>query len=318
MKKLKIGILDFTGLTKTSRTASDTSRKEIRMLKREIVKSGYRPIIYKVEKCQLYYHGSKADMLYNNKLIKACDILIPRISRNNNMALETALIQQFEILGIPLLNDYYAINKGKNKLKTMQVLTQFGIAVPKTIVVRKLNYLDGAIEMLGGYPIILKTAFGSYGSGVAIVESRRSLYSSLDIIWKSIKLNIILIQEYIAEAEGNDYRAFVIDDKVVASMMRSASDGDFRSNLHQGGTAMKVILTKEEKQIAIRATKALGLQIAAVDILRSKNGPVIMEVNANPGFYGLTEITGINVAEKIVKQAVKVAEGYHKGKYAIV
>lgn len=306
MKKLKVGILDFTGLSKTARTASKTSLKEVSMLRDEIRKAGCEPRTYKVEKCQLFFHERKSEILYNNKKIKGCDVLIPRISITSNVDLEISIVKQFQMMEIPVVNEYLPIARAKNKLRTLQILTSKSIPVPRTIVVRRLDYIDEAIKLLDGYPIILKTPFGSYGAGVVIVESRRSLYSALDIIWKAGS-SIILIQEYVAEADGSDFRAFVIGDRVVASMKRTAATGDFRSNLHLGGEASPVELTHEEERLAVRATEALGLQTAGVDILRSARGPMIMEVNANPGFTGLTSVSKVNVAKELVAHAIKFA-----------
>ncbi len=308
MKKLRIGILDFTGLTAKTPTASKTSIKEVNSLRDEIKKAGCLPRTYKVEKCQLYFHGRKSEILYNNKKIIGCDILIPRVSVVSNVDLEISIVKQFQMMDIPVLNEYLPIARAKNKLRTMQILTSKSIPVPRTVVVRKLDYIDEAINLIGGYPAILKTPFGSYGSGVVIVESRRSLYSALDIIWRSAGSNIILIQEYVAEADGSDYRAFVVGDRVVAAMQRTAKAGDFRSNLHLGGAASRVKLTEEEEKLAVRATEALGLQISGVDILRSANGPMIMEVNSNPGFTGLAGISKVNVAKAIVDYSIAFAK----------
>jgi ribosomal protein S6--L-glutamate ligase len=260
----------------------------------------------------LYFHGRKSEILYNSKKIKGCDVLIPRISIVANVDLEISIVKQFQMMDIPVLNEYLPIARAKNKLRTLQILTSKSILVPRTVVVRKLDYIDEAIKLIGGYPVILKTPFGSYGSGVVIVESRRSLYSALDIIWRSAGSNIILIQEYVAEAEGSDFRAFVIGDRVVASMQRTAATGDFRSNLHLGGAASAVVLTQEEEKLAVRATEVLGLQISGVDILRSANGPMIMEVNANPGFTGLSGVSGVNVAKEMIDFAVKFAKCHVK------
>lgn len=304
MKAYQIGILDFSTLGMT-RTAAPSTIREIRFLRQAIKALGHIPKVYKVEKCQLYFDNRQPAILYNNKPIKGCDILIPRFSILANIDSEVSIVKQFQMLGITVMNKYLPTSRAKNKLRTLQILTYRGIPVPKTLVVRKLQYLNEGIDLVGGYPVIIKSPFGSYGTGVAIVESKRSLYSALDIIWKSAT-NIILIQEYVAESLGVDYRAFVIGDKVIASMERTAPQDDFRSNLHQGGEAKVVTLTAEEQRLAIRATQALNLDMAGVDILRTKNGPVIMEVNSNPGFEGLMAASGVDVAAELVKYAVKL------------
>ncbi len=307
-KKLQIGILDYSDLSRMSGGLSPTTIKEMQALREEIKKAGHVPVVYKVPKCQMYFHGRKAEILYNNKKIKGCDVLIPRVAVTTKIDLEVSLVKQFQMMDIPVVNDYLSISRAKNKLRTLQILCNKNLPVPRTIVVRKFEFIDEAIKKVGGYPVILKAPFGSYGAGVVIVESRRSLYSALDVIWLSMQTNIILIQEYVAEAYGSDYRIFVVGDKVVAAMKRTAKTGDFRSNLHLGGEASKVDLTDEEKRIAIKSTQAMGLQMAGVDILRSNHGPVIMEVNGNPGFFGLANITGVNVAKHVVDFAIEYAQ----------
>jgi len=304
-KKLRIGILDFSGVDVATVTTVGMYKKANPglVLREAIKKRGHTPVIYKVAKCQMFFHGRKAEILYNDKKIKNCDVLIPRVSINRDVDLEISIIKQFQLMGVPVLNEYLPVARAKNKLRTLQILTKKNIPVPKTIVVRKLEYIDEAIKKIGGYPVVLKTPFGTWGAGVVLVESRRSMYSALDIIWKNLLSNIMLIQEYIAEASGTDYRAFVVGDKVVASMKRTSKTGDFRSNLHLGGEGIKVKLTDEEERLAVRASQALGLKISGVDILRSNKGPLIMEVNAQPGTTGISSVTGIDVPAEIVKYA---------------
>jgi ribosomal protein S6--L-glutamate ligase len=302
-KKLRIGILDFSGAYASSRDATSDRSKQVKMLREAIKKAGCVPVIYKVEKSQMYFHGRKAEILYNNKKIKSCDVLIPKVAAAIDVDLEISIVKQFQLMGVPVMNGYLSIGRAKNKLRTLQILTKRSIAVPRTVIVRKMEYIDEAIKMLGGYPVVLKTPFGSWGQGVVLVESSRSLYSSLDAIWKR-GTNIILIQSYISEANNSDYRVFVVGDKVVAAMKRTARPGDFRSNISIGGAGQKVILTEDEQKLAVRATQALGLKIAGVDILHSNEGPIIMEVNANPGFVGISKISGVDIAGEIVRYAI--------------
>ncbi len=306
MNSLRIGILTFAGVVQNPESGQ-VALNVINMMREAIKKRGHTPVIYRVEKCQMYFHGRKSEILYNNKKIKKCDVLIPLVSVIENLDLEISIVKQFQMMNIPVVNEYMPISRAKNKLRTLQILTKNNIPVPKTIVVRKLEYIDDAIKRISGYPVILKTPFGSWGLGVVLVESRRSLYSALDILWKNTGSSILLIQEYIGEAEGSDYRAFVVGDKVVASMKRTAKTGDFRSNLNLGGEGRKVELTEEEEKLAVRATQALGLKIAGVDILRSAKGPLIMEVNANPGMR-IATVTGVDVAKEIVKYAIEFAQ----------
>lgn len=308
-KKLDIGILDFSTISsmKSSRTAAASTPREVRLIRDAIKAAGHNPKIYKVEKCQLYFDNRKPAIFYDNKPIKGCDILIPRVSVSTDIDLEVSILKQFQMMGVSIINKYLPTARAKNKLRTLQILTYRGITVPRTLVVRKMQYLDEGIDLVGGYPVIIKSPFGSYGVGVAIVESKRSLYSALDILWRSSG-NILLIQEYMAETKGTDYRAFVVGDKVVAAMQRTAPQDDFRSNLHQGGSATPVELTHEEQRLAVRATQALNLDVAGVDLLRTKIGPMVMEVNSNPGFEGLMKATEVNIPAELVKLAIKIGK----------
>jgi ribosomal protein S6--L-glutamate ligase len=313
-RKLRIGILDFSGVTPSSLIGGAPSggsirkvRDQIRALKEAIIASGHTPVIYKVEDSQLFFDKKSAEILYKNHKIKGCDVLLPRIDFSLHIDLELSIIKQFQMMGIPVVNKYLPIARAKNKLRTMQILTNSRIPVPRTVVVRRFEYLDEAIKSVGGYPVILKVAYGTYGIGVVLLESRRSLYSTLDILWKYSGSNLVLIQEYVSEAQGSDYRAFVVGDKVVAAMRRTAKAGDFRSNLDLGGEAVNVKLDEHEEKLAVRATEALNLDLSGVDIIRSNRGPVIMEINANPGIAGITSSTGVDVASEVVKYAVKTA-----------
>jgi ribosomal protein S6--L-glutamate ligase len=315
MTQLRIGILDFANVGPDfegaiPRAVSVFSGKMYnpnRRIQDAIKKAGHKTVIYKVEKCQLFFDFRKAEILYENKKVKGCDVLIPRIDFCSGIDLEISIIKQFQLMGIPVINKYMPISRAKNKLRTLQILTKSKIPVPKTIVIRRFEYLDEAVKKVGGYPVIIKSPFGTEGREVVIIESRRSLYSSLDILWRQSSSGIILIQEYVGEAAGSDYRAFVVGDKVVAAMKRTAPSGDFRSNLSLGGAGTKIKITEQEESLAVRATKVLGLDYCGVDILRTVNGPVIMEMNANPGLEGITTVTGIDVAGEVIKYAVGVA-----------
>ncbi len=305
-KKIKIGILDFSTANFKAPKFSTEGSRVVKSLIREIKDQGHIPILYKVENCQMYFHGRKAEILYKNKEIKKCDVLVVKFLVTNGVDLAVSIIKQFQLMGIPIINKYLPTIRAKNKLRTLQILCQHNIAVPKTVVVRKIELMDESIKAIGGYPVVVKIPFGSGGAGVFLLESRRSLLSVLDAIGIQRESNLLLLQEYIEESKGSDFRAFVLGDRVIAAMQRSAKEGDFRSNLHQGGGGQKVILTPEEEKIAVKASKALGLKMAGVDILRSKRGPLIIEVNANPGFAGITRVTGINVAGEIIKYAASM------------
>lgn len=311
-EKLRIGILDFYNLQKAQRNTvvfsayKPTNPRALKMLTISIKKLGHKPVIYYPEHCQLFFDNKNSSILYKGKKIKGCDVLIPRFNMVQNVALELSVVKQFELMGIPVLNTYLPIARAMNKLHTFQLLTQAKIPVPRTIVVRNLEYMDEAIEKVGGYPVIIKSPFGSQGKGVSIIESRRSMYSALDIIWKAGRSPILLIQEYVAEAYGRDYRAYVVGNRVIAAMERKAAKGDFRSNIHLGGEANPIELTDQEKNIAIRATKVLGLDSCGVDLLRTMKGPVVMEMNACAGITGISAATGIDISRYLIEHAIKM------------
>jgi ribosomal protein S6--L-glutamate ligase len=315
MPKFRIGILDFTHVSPAAAASSyrlpgmKTGKlyNPNRRLQDAIKALGHTPVIYKVEKCQMFFDNRRAEILYNNEKVKGCDVVVPRLDFSQGIDLEISIIKQFQLMGIPVINKYLPISRAKNKLRTLQILTKMRIPVPKTIVIRRFEYLDDAVKKVGGYPIIIKSPFGTEGREVVIIESRRSMYSALDIIWRQSQSGIILIQEYVSEATGSDYRAFVVGDRVVAAMKRTAAVGDFRSNLSLGGEAVPVKLTEEEENLAVRATKCLGLEVCGVDILRGKGGPVIMEMNANPGLEGISNVTGVDVATEMIRYAAQVA-----------
>lgn len=299
-KKYTIGILDYSDAV----SAKSRYKKEVAAIKKSIKELGHTPKIYSAYRCQLYFDNKELAVYKKSKPVSKCDVLIPRFFPGRNLDLEVSIIKQFQSLGIPVINKYLPTLNAKNKLRTMQILTKRAIPVPKTVVVRKFEYLDNAINTVGGYPVVIKSAFGSLGSGVVIVESRRSMYSALDMLVKSMNASVLMIQEYVAESNGEDYRAFVVGDKVVAAMRRKSETGDFRSNIHLGGVATKVELTPQEKKLAINAVKVMDLDVGGVDILRSTAGPVIMEVNSNPGLWGIMSVSKKNIPEEIVKHAV--------------
>ncbi len=294
---MKIGILSYYPPNKRPST------EETRLVKaaREM---GHQARIIRVSNCQLIFDGVMPHVLLDGKKFPYFDLVIPRVHVLKSVDLHTAILHQLELMGIPIINSAASISHAKNKLYTMQILSHHTIAVPRTMVIRSQKYLDIAIKDVGGFPVIVKTPFGSYGSGVVIAESKRSLVSALDALWSAYGINIVLIQQYIRESKGRDIRVFVAGGKVVATMMRAASRGEFRSNIELGGAGEPVEITAEEAIIAIRATEILGLEVSGVDIVRSKNGPLILEVNSNPGFKKLEEVTGVNVARAIIEYAV--------------
>jgi len=202
-----------------------------------------------------------------------------------------------------LFNRYESILKTKNKIKTMQILDHYDLPIPKTVVLHRPEDLKQAVKLVGGFPLIVKQPFGSFGAGVTIVESMRALQSFL--LWKE---PMYLLQQYVKYSKGKDIRIFVINGKVAGTMMRSAKRGEFRSNIELGGKGGPAEITEEEAAIAVRAVQALDLHYGGVDIMRGKDGPVILEVNSNPGFKALEESTGSDIAGSLIDYAVEYAE----------
>jgi ribosomal protein S6--L-glutamate ligase len=226
------------------------------------------------------------------------DAIIPRIGATHTFY-GTAVVRQFEMMGVFSANESQAITRSRDKLRSLQLLARQGIGLPVTSFAHSTKDIDGLIDLVGGAPVVVKLLEGTQGVGVVLAETNNAA-SSVISAFRQLNANI-LVQEYIKEAQGSDIRAFVIGGRVVATMKRTAPPGEFRSNLHRGGTATKVKLTPEEKSIAKRAAKAMGLNVAGVDMLRSNHGPVVMEDNSTPGLEGIETTTGKDVAGRIIE-----------------
>ena len=247
--------------------------------------------------CQLVVDGRNSSIRVNQRVLPPYDAVLPRIGASiTDYGL--AVVKHFEILGIPPINSSQAIAESRDKLRCLQILARAGVQAPPTVLTRNARNLRTAIEAVRGFPAILKVLKGTQGVGVMIVHSPLSMGSVMDTL-RSLDQDV-LVQQFIAEGAGRDYRAFVIGDKVVAAMMRTAAEGEFRSNIHRGGEGRLVRLPRAYEQAAIRAARALGLHIAGVDLMESKEGPLIIEVNSSPGFEGIEKATGLNIAGMIV------------------
>lgn len=226
------------------------------------------------------------------------DVILVRPGFTADPSVNASIIKQFQLAKFYVINTYIGVFRAKNKIRTLQMLNHFGLPVPRTHVVGDASLLKVAAEEFT-FPVIVKTIYGTHGTGVFIAESMRSLSPIVDYLTKK-EHGPVKLQEYIEEAQGKDIRVFVAGKRVLASMERSAKAGEFRANFHKGGSVGTVELSDEEKKLAIKATLILGLDIAGVDILRTKSGPKIIEVNSNPGLEGISKATGINVAGKVV------------------
>ncbi|MCB1566533.1 MAG: RimK family alpha-L-glutamate ligase, partial [Xanthomonadales bacterium] len=207
--------------------------------------------------------------------------------------------RQFEMMGVWPLNESVAIGRSRDKLRSMQLLARKGLGLPVTAFAYDTSNTDELIELCGGAPVIIKLLEGTQGIGVVLGETPRSAKSVIEA-FRGANVNI-LVQEFIKEAGGTDIRALVVGEKVIAAMQRSGPEGEFRSNLHRGGSAKSIKITPEERSAAVRAARVMGLNVAGVDMLRSNHGPVIMEVNSSPGLEGVETATGIDVAGKIIE-----------------
>lgn len=293
---MKIGILSYRPLTQKA------SEEEL-SLKKTALEGGHQSRIYRAQRFQMVYDKQSPWLLYNGKPFPACDVVITRPSILSHVGLHLTLIEQMEFAGILLFNKHMPILNAKNKIKTTQILDHYGIPIPKTVVIRRPDDVVQAVKLVGGFPLIVKQPVGSFGNGVTIVESMRALKSFLQ--WDK---PMYLLQQYVKYSKGKDIRVFVVKGKVVGAMMRSAQRGEFRSNIELGAIGTPVELTNEEISIALRSVQALDLNYGGVDIMRGKDGPVVLEVNSNPGFKELERATEINISRILVEYAVEYAE----------
>lgn len=247
----------------------------------------------------------RPEMRYNGEILKGYDAVIPRIGASITF-FGCAVLRQFEMAGVYPLNESVAITRSRDKLRSFQLLSRKGVGLPVTAFAHGTSEADDLIDMVGGTPVVIKLLEGTQGVGVVLADTRDAARSMIQTFGK-LKANI-LVQEFIKESKAQDIRCLVIGDKVVASMMRKGAEGEFRSNLHRGGTSHSIKITPEERSTAVRAAKAMGLNVAGVDMLRSNHGPVIMEVNSSPGLEGIEKSTGIDVAGKIIQFMEKNAQ----------
>ena len=232
------------------------------------------------------------------------DAVIPSIGASVTLY-GCAVLRQFDMMGTYVINDNVSITRSRDKLRSLQLLSRKGLGLPITGFAHSPDDIPDLITMVKGAPLVIKLLEGTQGIGVVLAETNQAAESVIQA-FMGMKANI-MVQEYIKEAKGADIRCFVIGDKVVASMKRQAAEGEFRSNLHRGGTASVIRITPEERSTAIRAAKAMGLRVAGVDLLRSNHGPVIMEVNSSPGLQGIETATGKDIAGLIIEHIEKNA-----------
>ena len=240
----------------------------------------------------------RPQLRYKGETLEGYDAVIPRIGASVTF-FGSAVLRQFEIMGVYPLDESVAITRSRDKLRSLQLLARKGIGLPVTVFAHSTGQADDILEMLGGAPVVIKLLEGTQGIGVVLGETDGSAKSMIQA-FGGLKANI-LVQEFIKEAGNQDIRCLVVGDRVVAAMSRKGVEGDFRSNLHRGGTAQSIKITPEERSTAVRAANVMGLNNCGVDLLRSNHGPVVMEVNSSPGLEGVEKATGIDVAGKIIE-----------------
>ncbi len=268
-------------------------------------KRGHTAEVVNYLKCYVNITSHKPSVHYKDRVLNQFDAVIPRIGVSNTFY-GTAILRQFEMMGVYPLNESVAISRSRDKLRSLQILAKKGIGLPVTGFAHSIKDTDDIIALVGSAPLVVKLLEGTQGKGVVLAETNKAAES---VIGAFMELDAhFLVQEFIAEAGGADIRCLVIEDKVVASMIRQGKEGEFRSNLHRGGSAQSIKISPEERSTAVRSAKAMGLNIAGVDLLRSKHGPLVMEVNSSPGLEGIETTTGIDVADKIIQFMEKDAK----------
>ena len=248
-------------------------------------------------RCYMNISSHQPEIHYRGESLAMPDAIIPRIGASITFY-GTAVVRQFEMMGVYSVNESVAISRSRDKLRSLQLLSRKGIGLPVTGFAHSSKFSDDLIKQVGGPPLVIKLLEGTQGIGVVLAETYKAAESVIEA-FRGLKEHI-LVQEFIAEARGSDIRCLVVGDKIVAAMKRTGKEGEFRSNIHRGGTAERTRLTPTERATALQAAKVMGLNVAGVDILRSNHGPVVMEVNSSPGLEGIEQATGKDVAGLIV------------------
>ncbi|HEU4914339.1 MAG TPA: 30S ribosomal protein S6--L-glutamate ligase [Candidatus Saccharimonadales bacterium] len=276
----------------------------VRRLREEAKARGHEVKVIRYPECYVEIEQDKPEVRYRGITLTGLDALIPRILPGMT-DYGAAIVRQFEMMGVYTTARSIAITRSRDKLRSLQLLSKAGVGIPKTIFSRETGAVDDLIDHIG-VPMIIKLASGTQGNGVVLAETRKAAKSVIQAFY--VNDTSFLIQEYIEEAGGSDIRAFIVGNQVVASMKRQGLDDDFRSNIHQGGKGTAIKLTDDEKKIALRAAKAMGLTVCGVDMIRSERGPLVLEVNSAPGLEGIEATTGRNVAGKIIEYIEKNAK----------
>ncbi|MDJ0517825.1 MAG: 30S ribosomal protein S6--L-glutamate ligase [Okeania sp. SIO2F4] len=269
------------------------------------VERGHEVQVIDYLRCYMNITSMKPQVIYMGEPLEGFDAIIPRIGASKTFY-GTAVVRQFEMMGVFTANPSQAISRSRDKLRCLQLLAREGIGLPVTGFAHSTKDIDGLINTVGGAPLVIKLLEGTQGIGVVLAETYQAAKSVIEA-FRGLDANI-LVQEFIKEAGGADLRCFVVGDRVIAAMKRQGAEGEFRSNLHRGGKAEKIKLSPEERSTATRSAKAMGLRVAGVDLLRSNHGPVVMEVNSSPGLEGIETATEVDVSGKIIEFLEKNAQ----------
>jgi len=276
-----------------------------RRLVEAAVQRGHEAYVVDALKCYMDITSDRPAIFYKGEKLIGFDAIIPRIGASVTR-FGTAVLRQFEVMGVYPINESVAITRSRDKLRTLQLLSRKGVGLPVTGFAHAVSDTEEIIKLVGGAPLVIKLMEGTQGRGVVLAETNKAAESVINA-FHELDANFI-VQEFIKEAGGSDIRCFVVGEKVVASMIRTAKEGEFRSNLHRGGVANLVKLTKEERATAVNAARIMGLNMAGVDVLRSNRGPVVMEVNSSPGLEGIEKATGKDIASIVIEFIEKNAK----------
>lgn len=269
---------------------------------------GHEMLIVDHLKCNIEIEKKRPKVWYNHEYLENVDAIIPRIGASVTFY-GTAVVRQFEMMHVFSAVGSEALVSSRDKLRSLQLLSRAGVGMPKTIFTNFSKDVKHIVDKVGGAPVVLKLLEGTQGLGVVLAETQNAANSVIEA-FNGLEARII-VQEFIKEAGGADLRAFVVDGEVVGAMKRQGKEGEFRSNLHRGGSASIIELSEEERQTALDSAAAMGLGVAGVDMLQSKNGPLVLEVNSSPGLEGIEKATGTDIATKIIRYVEKNVSGSH-------
>ena len=284
------------------------SRKEELYSTRRLVEAakarGHQVHVIDHARCYMNITSSRPSVHYKGESLHGFHAVIPRIGASVTFY-GTAVVRQFEMMGVYSLNESVAISRSRDKLRSLQLLSRKGVGLPITGFAHSTKFTGDLIRLVGGAPLVIKLLEGTHGRGVVLAETHKAAESTIEA-FRGLRAHF-LVQEFVAEAAGSDIRCFVVGNKVVAAMMRTAKEGEFRSNIHRGGKAVEVKVTKEERTAAVKAARVIGLNVSGVDLIRSNEGPQVMEVNSSPGLQGIERATGKDVAGMIIEFTEKNA-----------